>query len=86
MIEAKLVIATDGFQKQLGSKFGFAGNATSGNNRFSLGSTQGQTQQQSGMVSNATSSVGNNLSSTTDSRNVTLFNNVWSSGVTGVVH
>lgn len=83
LIEAKLVIATDGFQKQLGSKFGFAGNATSGNNRFSLGSTQGQTQQQSGMVSNATSSVGNNLSSTTDSRNVTLFNNVWSSGVTG---
>lgn len=77
LIEAKLVIATDNFQKQLGSKFGFAGNKTSGNNTFSLGSTQGQTQQQAGMSSNTTSSTGNSTG------NVSLFENAWSSGVTG---
>lgn len=82
LIEAKLVIATDSFQKQLGSKFGFAGNAKGGNNKFGLGSTQGQTQQQSGAVPNSTASTGNNLSQTA-TPNVNLFDNVWNSPVAG---
>lgn len=77
LIEAKLVIATDNFQKQLGSKFGFAANKSSGDNKFSLGSTQYQSQQQAGMISNTTYSTGNRTG------NVALFDNVWNSGVTG---
>lgn len=76
LIEAKLVIATDNFQKQLGSKFGFAGNKTMGNNRLGLGSTQSQSQQQVGFVSNNASNAGNSAGNV-------LFDNAWSSGVTG---
>lgn len=83
LVEAKLIIAKDGFQKQLGSKFGFALGKSSGNNRYSTGSNQSQSQQQSGMLPNSQSSDGNNLSGTRDNKNVTLFDNVWSSGVTG---
>lgn len=76
LIEAKLVIATDNFQKQLGSKFGFALNKSAGNNRIGIGSTQSQSQQQVGFTSNASNSTGNNSGSV-------LFDNAWNSGVTG---
>lgn len=82
LIEAKLVIATDSFQKQLGSKFGFAGNKTNGNGKYSFGSTQSQSQQQAGAVPNTSSSSGNNLS-TSGTPNVNLLNNLWNSPVAG---
>lgn len=76
LIEAKMVIATDNFQKQLGSKFGFAVSGSSGNNKFGIGSTQSQSQLQSGFVNNANSSSGT-------SSNGIVFDNAWNKSVVG---
>lgn len=76
LIEAKLVIATDNFQKQLGSRFGFALNGSVGNNKLGSGGTQSQSQQQVGFQSSATNSVGNKSGTV-------LFENGWNSGVVG---
>lgn len=76
LIEAKMVIATDGFQKQLGSKFGFAVSGNSGDNKFGFGSTQAQSQLQSGFVSKDANSKSNSAGGI-------IFDNAWSKGVTG---
>ena len=75
LIEAKLVVATDSFQKQLGAQFGLAGRTSVGNNSIALGSTQSQSQQQAGFVPSSTSN-GNSTSGYT-------FSNAWSSPVAG---
>lgn len=85
LIEAKLVIATDNFQKQLGSKFGFAGIGTSGNNRMAVGSNQNTSQIAAGLSSATTSST--TASNVAGNSAVSAISyplaNSWSSGVSG---
>lgn len=76
LIEAKLVIATDNFQKQLGSRFGFAGSKLGGSTKYGIGGSQSQSQQQTGFVSKDSNSTGNGVGSVN-------FDNAWNSPVTG---
>lgn len=76
LIEAKLVIATDNFQKQLGSKFGFALSKKNPSTNYGLGGSQSQSQQQTGFASNTANSTGNSAGNIT-------FDNAWNSPVAG---
>lgn len=50
LIEAKLVVATDLFEKSLGAKFGIGASKTSGNNKFGLGSSLTDSQGYAGQT------------------------------------
>lgn len=76
LIEAKLVIATDNFQKQLGSRFGFALSKRNPSTNYGLGGSQSQSQQQTGFVSKDSNSTGNGVGSVN-------FDNAWNSPVAG---
>lgn len=76
LIEAKLVIATDNFQKQLGSRFGFALSKRNPSTNYGLGGSQSQSQQQTGFVSKDSNSSGNGVGGVN-------FDNAWNSPVTG---
>lgn len=61
LIEAKLVIATDNFEKNLGAKFGIGGGKRNGSTGYGIGNSLGDSQSYAGGPTSPTGGTGFNL-------------------------